>query len=573
MKLEGELREIELIPKLIELSDERFTGAVRFENEEEGVIKIIYFKEGNVLSASTNDRSDSIDEILLRSSKVSREHIKQALAKRKESETLGDALLALGFITRKELAWVRRVQLIGILRSLQRWQTGGYTLVADYLPKREEGTIFNLQQIVVELIVTEQDRSAVEAAIGGGDQVFERTPAAESRYQQLGLNEDADRIFARVDGQRSATEIASEADMDAFAVFKLLNAFLLLGVISPATSIPQVKHELSLDVEPLPELPELGALPTQIDSFSNEGLPVQGEELDTLSNYDWEEEKETAAHPKMTLPMVERPAEVLLHRDEPAPSSVAPIPGSAPRPERGGSSSMFMRPTQKKSSKGWLIALLLLVVLGAAAYGGYWYLNRPVVEVAAAPAAAKAPKPSPVTSPSTDSGTIVETALDTAPATTTVAAVAPSTTTTVTAVDTATPAASTPPVQPTNAPVTVASQPVRPPAVVTPAPASSDPRRQALDRKAADFANQSSAVPYALQIAFLCEPSSLQSAIESGGSNVWFVPAQLGQRHCFRVFWGRYQTRAEAQRNVAQVPASYRAGRVVAVKLSEVVKK
>jgi cytoskeletal protein RodZ len=236
---------------------------------------------------------------------------------------------------------------------------------------------------------------------------------------------------------------------------------------------------------------------------------------------------------------------------------------------------MFMRPTQKKSSKGWLIALLLLVVLGAAAYGGYWYLNRPVVEVAAAPAAAKTPKPSPVTSPSTDSGTIVETALNTAPATTTVAAVAPSATTasTVTAVDTATPAASTPPVQPTNAPVTVASQPVRPPAVVTPAPASSDPRRQALDRKAADFANQSSAVPYALQIAFLCEPSSLQSAIESGGSNVWFVPAQLGQRHCFRVFWGRYQTRAEAQRNVAQVPASYRAGRVVAVKLSEVVKK
>jgi septal ring-binding cell division protein DamX len=572
MKLEGELREIELIPKLIELSDERFTGAVRFENEEEGVIKIIYFKEGNVLSASTNDRSDSIDEILLRSSKVSREHIKQALAKRKESETLGDALLALGFITRKELAWVRRVQLIGILRSLQRWQTGGYTLVADYLPKREEGTIFNLQQIVVELIVTEQDRSAVEAAIGGGDQVFERTPAAESRYQQLGLNEDADRIFARVDGQRSATEIASEADMDAFAVFKLLNAFLLLGVISPATSIPQVKHELSLDVEPLPELPELGALPTQIDSFSNEGLPAQGEELDTLSNYDWEEEKETAAHPKMTLPMVERPAEMLLH-DEPGRSGVAAIPAPGARPERGGSSTMFMRPAPKKSSKGLLIALLLLVVLGAAAYGGYWYLNRPVVEVAAPPVV-KLPKPSPVTSP-TDSGTIVETALSTAPATTTVAAVTTSTTTpsTTTASDTARPAVSTP-VQPSTAPVTVASQPpVRPPAVVVPTPASSDPKRQALDRKAADFASESSAVTYALQIAFLCEPSSLQSAIESGGSNVWFVPAQLGQRHCFRVFWGRYQTRAEAQRNVAQVPASYRAGRVVAVKLSEVVKK
>src|SRR5713226_6885846 len=99
MKLEGEIGELDLIERLVELGRERFTGAVRFEN-------------------------DSVDEILLRAGKVSRDHVKQALAKRKESETLGDALLGLGFITKKELTWARRVQAIGIIRSVGSWGAG-----------------------------------------------------------------------------------------------------------------------------------------------------------------------------------------------------------------------------------------------------------------------------------------------------------------------------------------------------------------------------------------------------------------------------------------------------------------
>src|SRR3954462_1439704 len=192
MSFEGEIGEIDLIQRLVELGSEQFTGAIRFESD--GIIKIVYFKGGDVLSASTNDRTDAVDEILLRGSKVTREHVKQALAKRKETETLGDALLNLGFITRKELTWARRVQVIGILRSINGWTTGSFTIVADYLPKRDEGTVFSLQQILVELIVTEQDRSKFEQLLDGGNAIFEKTPEFDDVYRRLGLNQDAAEI-------------------------------------------------------------------------------------------------------------------------------------------------------------------------------------------------------------------------------------------------------------------------------------------------------------------------------------------------------------------------------------------
>src|ERR1051325_767270 len=230
MQLEGQIRDIDVVDRMVELWREKFTGAFRFE--QDGVIKILYFKGGDVLSASTNDRVDSVDEILLRAGKVSREHVKQALAKRKESETLGDALLNLGFITRKELTWARRVQVIGILRSIGTWQEGQYTGVADYLPKREEGTLFPLPAILLELIVTDSDRARFEQAMDSGAAVFSKTPDFDEAYRRLGLNEDADAIVAEIDGEKSAADVAAVSGADAFNVYKLIEALRALGLVT-----------------------------------------------------------------------------------------------------------------------------------------------------------------------------------------------------------------------------------------------------------------------------------------------------------------------------------------------------
>ncbi len=404
MSFEGEIGEIDLVQRLVDLGRDRFTGAIRFEND--GIIKIVYFKGGDILSASTNDRGDSIDEILFRAGKVTREHIKQALAKRKETETLGDALLGLGFITRKELTWARRVQVIGIIRSTLTWKAGSWTIVDNYLPKREEGTVFPLPQIILELIVTDQDRPKFERAMESGTSVFHRVDGFDESFLRLGLNEDAEAITAHLDGIRSAADVASASGKDIFNVYKLLEALRVLGLLERVGERESVTPEIGLAT---------GTSPLASSGIDNPGFnlheepaPVRALEEDSAPMPTWDMDEEPA--PALTIPPVRS------QWDEPE-KMAGPAAGAALSPEpqwgfdeaqieaarrvavpvRAGATAGIDKTKLRRQSPparpmraiGGIVALLLLVVGGWA--GWIWWQARQRTSPAATAAAAPPP--------------------------------------------------------------------------------------------------------------------------------------------------------------------------------------
>jgi len=599
MQLEGQIRDINVVERLVELWREKFTGAFRFE--QDGVIKILYFKAGDVLSASTNDRTDSVDEILLRGGKVSREHIKQALAKRKENETLGDALLNLGFITRKELTWARRVQVIGILRSISTWQEGSYTGVADYLPKREEGTLFPLPQVILELIVTDSDRAKFEQAMDGGAAVFAKPPDFDEAYQRLGLNEDADDIVKELDGEKSAADVASDAGKDAFNVYKLLEALRALGLVTR--------------VERTHGAPELS-----FDDFESAGVSdasdvwasTPGPELELTPTMETPVPADVplvapapvpppAADPEPAWGFDEAQIETARRAAEPEPvTPVVPPPAPAEKEKQG-------------TRWGMLIALFVvaLVALGAFSAWQWWKAKngpaspQPVVRSAkkagpigkivtpAAPPPAPSAPPgltatmtgqAPVTTttgvrpgPATDSGTTTRAA-----ATTTAPNAEGTRTATHPPAGPAVVTATAPPMQAATG--TVAGRPAKTPALpaVTrversstgaatitnsgAAPKADDGLRSKYDA----MARQQAADPvgaYTVQFELVCETASITKAMNAGRSAVWWVPTTYRGRPCYRVFWGRFQTREEATKAAADIPAALRDSSPTVVKI------
>ena len=646
MNLEGEIAEIDLIERLVVLWRDGFTGAIRFEND--GIIKIIYFKGGDVLSASTNDRADSVDEILMRAGKVTRDHVKQALSKRKENETLGDALLNLGFITRKELTWARRVQVIGVIRSIAAWENGSFTIVADYLPKREEGTLFPLPQILVELIVTEQDRQRFERALEGGSVVYKKSPEFDDVFRRLGLNEDADAIVSEIDGINTAADVATSSGRETFNVYKLLHALATLGVLQRVGK-PEVAPEVSPVVAstsfedfsfetagvadaadawdaPAATEPPAGdwdALPPVQPSaipndWSTEGTSFNLADSSTgavdelpmimpASGISFDDEPMELPAPLAPPPLKPEPEWALPEPEVSAPAiadlgvdpmpaweEAPPAPAAKSEPQWGfdeaqieaarrastppppitpapslTASPRFVRPKKKSRSPLLGILLTILILAGAGYAAWWWWQNReqtPTQTASAAPApvttTTAAPAPSPAATATLVPYDVPTTTSTDAPNTTTTAAatttnVAPATATSQPPV----PATTQPPSAP--APPQPEPQPTAALPVVTPrtaAPATGD--RARYDAMAAEFA-ATAVGGFTVQLAIICDPVNITKSLNAGGSNVWFVPISYRGKSCYRVFWGRYDSRQAATSATSSIPASLRNGATV----------
>jgi hypothetical protein len=567
--LEGDISQINLVERLVELWREQFTGALRFENDS--IIKIIYFRNGDILSASTNDRADSLDEILMRAGKVSREHVKQALARRKENETLGDALLNLGFITRKELTWSRRVQAVGVIRSIVGWTDGSFTIVADYLPKRDEGTQFSLPQLLVELIVTEQDRARFESLLDGGEALFSRTEEFQSVYQRLGLNEDADAIIAEIDGLKTAAEVASASGKDPFNVYKLLYALGTLGILSRENifeeSGPRESPQFTLDDTPLvrantdmPDTADLWSDSAPEVSFDLEDPKPQRQP--TLEVSMPEEPESAAVAPPVSawdepgaeeFPPPVDPADSPGEQEEPAwdlPPREVPLPvplelPAEPEEERwgfddaqletaergvmagGGDPLIHEREENASRRYGWLIAAMVVFIVAGAGWFGYqWWMDREP----AAPAVVEVRETAavPVTPAPTDSIEQVSEGFSPAPPADLTLTAAP----------------------PPAVPAVTQAQP-------SPVAPATGEVRSRLDAAAREYAANPTG-SYTVQIQILCDPGNLEGAIRTGGGEIWFVPQMLGDRACYRVFWGRYDSEREAQAALAAIPAGLR---------------
>jgi len=560
MKLEGEIRDTDIIGLLVQLWRERFTGALRFEHDD--LIKILYLRQGEVLSASTNDRIDSIDDVLLRAGKVTKEHVKLAIAKRTEHETLGDALLSLGSISKKELIWARRVQVVGVIRSVLSWAGGSYTLVADYLPKREEGTIFHLPQIIVEVLITGQDREAVEQELHGGETVFVKSPQFETAFKRLALNEEADRVASQIDGQRTVGEIASQSPTDSFAVYKLLHAFHLLGMIErkgkPQPSL-QVSSSLLPGVSPM-EPSQDASVMERLDEFSS-----------TIAAFD---------------PVVIDEARLAeqVRRDEAAMEWE----------EQPLTTASLVSPPRR--SKSWLIPVMILI-LAAIGVAGFYAWNggsqanaektatvasahpvrsvtspRPVVTPPPLPTEKRAVEaqgepsvmPAPVMVTTAPNSIPAEPKRETAPRVAEKKPAVAANRKPATAKTSEKLAVSNSSIRVENGPEGVklsnlgsASAPKKKTASPLAGP---DAKRERFDRLAASHAARAGKKPYAIQFALVCQTSSVETSIKAGGDQVWFVPTSFKGQPCYRMLWREFGSRSEAESAISSMPSPLREG-------------
>ncbi|MFB0517674.1 MAG: DUF4388 domain-containing protein [Acidobacteriota bacterium] len=215
---------------LLYLIEKRFTGELILAQDR--VKKAIYFQDGRIIFAHSNEERFRLGELLIHQGKLTNKQLKAAQKMVDNSSTLANVLLRLGYIEKTELLLGAKRQIAGVLLSAFRWKEGSYWIYRGRLPKRLPKLPLNAIQLIFNGIFQIKDREWFERQMGSPSVVFELNDNFMTGYRLLSYNEIVDLIVTKIDGNRNLEEIISLMGREnSLLALQVLYALRLLNLL------------------------------------------------------------------------------------------------------------------------------------------------------------------------------------------------------------------------------------------------------------------------------------------------------------------------------------------------------
>lgn len=219
--LSGDIKAM-TIPWLVQdLRTQRKTGTVVLSRGKEN--KKVFFRNGDIIFASSNLDSDQLGAALLQSGKLTEEQrtVAEEVAKQKGKQ-LGAVLIERGLITPKGLIEGAKHQVKQIVLSLFSWREGNYVFDNAPLPLAE---VVPLQIITGALLmegIRNLDWKFVRKSLPPLKTILRQAKDPAFLLQGIILDQDQQRILSLVDNTRSIEEICALSEIGDFGTLKTI---------------------------------------------------------------------------------------------------------------------------------------------------------------------------------------------------------------------------------------------------------------------------------------------------------------------------------------------------------------
>jgi hypothetical protein len=232
--LRGDLREDDVASLVARMWREQFTGRVGFRRGE--AQKAIYFEDGRPVFATSNLPHDRMGDLLYREGKITREqHARSREIVAETGRRMGEILVEMGFLKRRELLPAVRRHVEDIVYSLFAWDTGTYaTSPGDGAKDEKIRLAAHPTAIVLEGIRRKMGIERLRARLGPPTTVI--APLKRDDIAQVlsdgDLSPDEKRAADLFDGRRTLGDVMAmpELNLDEVGVYQLAHGLAALGL-------------------------------------------------------------------------------------------------------------------------------------------------------------------------------------------------------------------------------------------------------------------------------------------------------------------------------------------------------
>lgn len=228
----------EILLMISEIYKEGETGTLLCQNGP--VAKYLYFQEGQLIFAASNSLEDKFTQILLEQGKLKEEQLDMAMEK-KGSKTIAKTLTELGFISSSDLIDSLIKQVERIAESLLKWESGSGSFKVEALPAGVAKLPISTQRFILDLALKIDNRHFIMQILGGIDKVFTIHKAEKDVVLNLPLTKDEVELVKLCDGIKSIEQIASLSKQDVFSVAKFFVGLHYLGFCRPKKEVTTIE--------------------------------------------------------------------------------------------------------------------------------------------------------------------------------------------------------------------------------------------------------------------------------------------------------------------------------------------
>lgn len=235
---QGNLDDVPLVGLFYAISSNAQTGVANVRRDQ--IHKEVFFKEGWIVSASTNKSEERLGDFLVRRKVVTQTHLEQmADQAQREGVKLGRFLVDKGLLLRKELCQLLDFQIKEILCDLFSWKEGEFYFFEREV--EEEDTVVSYTPLDIALFAARRalDFSTFRKMVPHNKIIFHIPPYIEQAklkiMEELDANENF--IFSLIDGRRNIDQLINFSGGDEVFTTNILHRLLLMGLIGKSKDI------------------------------------------------------------------------------------------------------------------------------------------------------------------------------------------------------------------------------------------------------------------------------------------------------------------------------------------------